>query len=95
MRRPKISEQNERYLRAIFGLKEERHGVMAEKLRFGIVGCGVIGPVHAEAISSLPDSQLVAVIDLVPEKAQKLVDHDAFRAKRYRRETNGDQSRGD
>jgi UDP-N-acetyl-2-amino-2-deoxyglucuronate dehydrogenase len=55
-------------------LKEERHGIMAEKLRFGIVGCGVIGPVHAEAISSLPDAQLVAVIDLVPEKAQKLAD---------------------
>src|SRR2546425_3977054 len=47
---------------------------MAEKLRFGIVGCGVIGPVHAEAISSLLDAQLVAVIDLVPEKAQKLAE---------------------
>lgn len=45
---------------------------MAEKLRFGIVGCGVIGPVHAEAISSLPDAQLVAVMDRIPEKAQKL-----------------------
>src|SRR5438874_2221684 len=45
---------------------------MAEKLRFGIVGCGVIGPVHAEAITSLPDAQLVSVVDLNPEKAQKL-----------------------
>jgi len=45
---------------------------MAEKLRFGIVGCGVIGPVHAEAIASLPDAQLVSVVDLNPEKAQKL-----------------------
>src|SRR6266702_3177092 len=45
---------------------------MAEQLRFGIVGCGVIGPVHAEAIASLPDTQLVSVVDLNPEKAQKL-----------------------
>jgi len=45
---------------------------MAEKLRFGIVGCGVIGPVHAEAIASLPDAELVSVVDLNPEKAQKL-----------------------
>ncbi len=34
---------------------------MADKLRFGIVGCGVIGPVHAEAIASLPDAQLVSL----------------------------------
>lgn len=45
---------------------------MIEKLRFGIVGCGVIGPVHAEAIASLPDAQLVSVVDINPEKAQKL-----------------------
>ena len=45
---------------------------MAEKLRFGIVGCGVIGPTHAEAIASLPDAQLVAVTDINAEKAQEL-----------------------
>lgn len=45
---------------------------MAVALRFGIVGCGVIGPVHAEAIASLPDAQLVSVVDLDAEKAQKL-----------------------
>ncbi len=43
-----------------------------DPLRFGIVGCGVIGPVHAEAIASLPDAQLVAVTDLVLERAQTL-----------------------
>jgi UDP-N-acetyl-2-amino-2-deoxyglucuronate dehydrogenase len=47
---------------------------MAEKLRFGIVGCGVIGPFHAKAISSLPDAQLVAVADIEPEKARKLAE---------------------
>ena len=45
---------------------------MAEKLRFGIVGCGVIGPVHAEAIASLPDAQLVSVVDINTKQAEKL-----------------------
>ncbi len=45
---------------------------MAEPLRFGLVGCGVIGPVHAEALASLPDARLVAVADLNMERAQKL-----------------------
>src|ERR1700686_5422993 len=45
---------------------------MTEPLRFGLVGCGVIGPVHAEALASLPDALLVAVADLDIERAQKL-----------------------
>ncbi|MFL5625648.1 MAG: Gfo/Idh/MocA family protein [Ktedonobacteraceae bacterium] len=45
---------------------------MADKIRFGILGCGVIGPTHAEAIASLPDAQLVAVADLKAETAQQL-----------------------
>ena len=47
---------------------------MAEKLRFGIIGCGVIGPTHAEAIASLPDARLVAVADPLEGRAQKLAD---------------------
>jgi UDP-N-acetyl-2-amino-2-deoxyglucuronate dehydrogenase len=45
---------------------------MTERLRFGIVGCGVIGPVHAEAIAGLPGAELVAVSDILPERAQQL-----------------------
>jgi predicted dehydrogenase len=45
---------------------------MAHILRFGILGCGVIGPTHAEAIASLPDAQLVAVADLNAETARQL-----------------------
>lgn len=45
---------------------------MTKPLRFGLVGCGVIGPVHAEALASLPDAVLVAVADLIPERAQTL-----------------------
>src|SRR5712692_8604011 len=47
---------------------------MTNTLRFGIVGCGVIGSVHAEAINSLPAAQLVVVADIIPENAQKLAD---------------------
>ncbi len=47
---------------------------MTEKLRFGIVGYGVIGELHADAIRSLPDAELVAVADTVPEKIQKLAE---------------------
>jgi UDP-N-acetyl-2-amino-2-deoxyglucuronate dehydrogenase len=43
-----------------------------EPFRFGIVGCGIIGPLHAEALYGLPDAQLIAVADAVPERAQAL-----------------------
>ena len=43
-----------------------------EKLRFGILGCGVIGPHHVRAISGLESAELVAVADVVPELAEKL-----------------------
>jgi UDP-N-acetyl-2-amino-2-deoxyglucuronate dehydrogenase len=47
---------------------------MTDKLRFALIGCGVIGPTHAEAINSLPDAELVAVADIIPARAQKLAD---------------------
>ena len=45
-----------------------------EKLRFGILGCGVIGPHHARAIAGLQSAELVAVADVVPELAEELAD---------------------
>ena len=45
---------------------------MTDRLRFGIVGCGVIGPTHAAAIATLPEAELVAVADLITERAQAL-----------------------
>lgn len=45
---------------------------MAKKLRFGVVGAGVIGRTHVEAIVSIPEAELVAVADAVPERAQRL-----------------------
>lgn len=40
------------------------------KLRFGIIGCGVIGPLHAFALSELPNARLVAVCDLERTRAE-------------------------
>jgi UDP-N-acetyl-2-amino-2-deoxyglucuronate dehydrogenase len=39
---------------------------------FGIVGAGVIGAVHAEAIGMVPGARLVAVTDMVAESAKEL-----------------------
>jgi len=40
-----------------------------EVLGFGIVGCGVIAPTHADVLASIPNARLVAATDVVPEKA--------------------------
>jgi UDP-N-acetyl-2-amino-2-deoxyglucuronate dehydrogenase len=46
---------------------------LSSKLRFGILGCGVIGPFHARAIGALPDdAELVAVADHHSDRAAKL-----------------------
>src|SRR5690349_9201169 len=37
----------------------------------GIVGCGVIAPFHARSVAALPNAELRAVMDIVPEAAQK------------------------
>ncbi|HEY3417921.1 MAG TPA: Gfo/Idh/MocA family oxidoreductase [Armatimonadota bacterium] len=39
-----------------------------DKVRLGIIGCGVIGPVHAGVAAQLPTVELVAVADLIEEK---------------------------
>ena len=49
-----------------------------EKLRFGILGCGVIGPHHARAISGLETAELVATADIIPELAEELEPPHAF-----------------
>ena len=54
---------------------------MNDRLRFAIVGCGVIAPTHAQCIAELPDAELVAVCDIVPEKAAHLAS--VFHAKAY------------
>ena len=47
----------------------------AHKLRFALLGAGVIGKTHAHALAGLPDvAELVAVVDRDPAKAQELAD---------------------
>jgi predicted dehydrogenase len=43
-------------------------------VRFALVGCGVIAPIHARSIAELPDAELIAVCDVIPEKAQRLAE---------------------
>lgn len=38
-----------------------------DKLKFGIVGCGHIGKRHAEMVSRNPDTELVALCDVLPK----------------------------
>lgn len=44
---------------------------MSEKIRFGVIGCGAIGPTHCGAILQIEGAELVAVSDIVAEKTQK------------------------
>jgi len=43
-----------------------------EKIGWGIIGCGVIAPFHADAVQANEQAELIQVCDVVEEKAQKL-----------------------
>jgi UDP-N-acetyl-2-amino-2-deoxyglucuronate dehydrogenase len=45
---------------------------MSNKLRFAIVGAGVISSLHARAIKGNPEAELVALSDVIEENAKKL-----------------------
>jgi UDP-N-acetyl-2-amino-2-deoxyglucuronate dehydrogenase len=47
--------------------------VADSKVRVGIVGAGLIGGIHAAAVRSLPEAELVAACDAVPGKAASFV----------------------
>ncbi|MBE0696003.1 MAG: Gfo/Idh/MocA family oxidoreductase [Anaerolineaceae bacterium] len=47
---------------------------MSSSLRFAMIGCGVIAPTHARCIEELPGAELVAVCDVIPEKARALAE---------------------
>ncbi|MGE5611980.1 MAG: Gfo/Idh/MocA family protein [Bacillota bacterium] len=51
-----------------------KHARRTGKLRFGIVGCGSVGPTHAGALLRIEDAELVAVADIIPERAKALAD---------------------
>lgn len=54
---------------------------MNKKVRFGIIGCGVIGPAHAESIKKLDNAELVAVCDIIEDRAKKMAEK--FGVKNY------------
>lgn len=45
-----------------------------EQVRFGIIGCGVIAPIHAQAIQETPQAKLVAASDVVERNARLLAE---------------------
>jgi UDP-N-acetyl-2-amino-2-deoxyglucuronate dehydrogenase len=47
---------------------------MENKVRFGLVGCGGIGKVHAQAIELLEEAELVAVSDIDIDRARKVAE---------------------
>ena len=44
---------------------------MSKKVRWAIVGCGVISSTHGKAITAAPDAELIATCDIIPERAEK------------------------
>jgi predicted dehydrogenase len=47
---------------------------MKEKTGYAIIGCGVIAPWHARSVVNVPEAELIAVCDVIEEKAQKLAE---------------------
>ena len=41
------------------------------KVRIGIIGCGAIGSVHADAFAKIADAEVTALCDIVPEKLKE------------------------
>lgn len=54
--------------------------VVDSPVRYAIVGCGVIGPVHADAVTQHPSAELVGVCDILPERAQSCAERFGGRA---------------
>jgi len=48
--------------------------VQNTKLRTAVIGAGKMGAIHAKVYNQLPESDLVAVVDIDPGKAQRLAD---------------------
>ncbi|MFZ5818921.1 MAG: Gfo/Idh/MocA family protein [Chloroflexota bacterium] len=45
---------------------------MSKKLGVCIVGCGYMGNIHAQGWQAVSDAQVVAVVDILPERAERL-----------------------
>ena len=68
---------------------------MADKLRFALMGLGNAGAIYVRALNTIPDAELVGVIDLVPERLEafakehnithRVTDPTGIRAKNHER----------
>ncbi len=47
---------------------------MQSPLRFGLIGCGGLGRVHAECIARIPNVRFVAYCDIAADSAQKMLE---------------------
>ena len=47
---------------------------MDNKIKYGIIGSGNAAWLHAKAVSSIPNAELVAISDVILDKASKLAD---------------------
>jgi UDP-N-acetyl-2-amino-2-deoxyglucuronate dehydrogenase len=47
-----------------------KRGAQKDTIGFGVIGCGVIAPFHAQAVQAANGAELVACCDIIPEKAQ-------------------------
>jgi len=45
---------------------------VGDRLRFGVLGCGIIGGTHAAAVASLPGAKLAAVADIDLARSEAL-----------------------
>jgi predicted dehydrogenase len=45
---------------------------MGKTLRFGIIGCGGVGPTHAGALLRMDDAEIVAAADVIKQRAEDL-----------------------
>jgi len=52
--------------------RDARYKMKDKKIRTAVVGAGKMGAIHAKVYSQLPDSELVAVVDVDVNKAQQL-----------------------
>lgn len=43
------------------------------QVRFAILGCGRISQIHMDAIENSPNAKLVAICDIIEERAEELI----------------------
>jgi len=58
-----------------------KHPPLDRPVGWGVVGCGVIGPLHAASAAKGPYTRLVACCDIIPERAENLANK--YGAKAY------------